>query len=479
MKMTRSELVILGCGPTALGALERFNQLKKDNYISSHSRVLIIERESEPGGLARSIVDKNGFVWDLGVHVTGNSRFPAFVEMLKETIPNWNKIKRCIKVQCEVVLADISHVASDPNNTFYIPYPVQNSIHHFPPELRNQCLRELAELETNSSTAKVNENFGEFTRRQFGSTLQSIFIRPYNEKVWTVPMEEMCSTWAEGRVPKINFEQLQRTSETPLEDRTDISAFRYPADSKGMGELWQRFASKFSDSFFMFNSEVVGINLDDKTLSVRNVKNGEQTEISNIFDLRLLLSTIPVLELNRICGLFSDLNLRFSTVLLVGVGLHKPQNKLASELSWAYYPRSEIVFYRCTVISNFSNSLTPDPEKFWSVLCEIGRRPTDEIEPSERIVERVIQDLKRVQLIESEDQVHSTWFNLIPYGYPIPSLSRDSELEKLNEKLEEHQIFSRGRFGGWKYELSNQDYCFEMGRQAVARLYLDVDEQLA
>ncbi|KAI6185334.1 Amino-oxidase domain-containing protein [Aphelenchoides besseyi] len=456
MKTTRSEFVILGCGPTALGALQRFNELKKENYISSHSRVLIIEKESEPGGLARSIVDKNGFVWDLGVHVTGNSRFPAFVEMLKETIPKWNKIKRCIKVQCGIVLADISHVASDPNQTFYIPYPVQNSIHHFPPELRNKCLRELAELEANSSTAKVNENFGEFTRRQFGSTLQSIFIRPYNEKVWTVPMEEMCSTWAEGRVPKINFEQLQRTSETPLEDRTDISAFRYPANSKGMGELWQRFASKFSDSFFMFNSEVVG--------NRSRQQDGQETAIV----LELLLSTIPILELNRICGLFSDLKLQFSTVLLVGVGLHKPQNKLASELSWAYYPRSEIVFYRCTVISNFSNSLTPDPDKFWSVLCEIGRRPTDEREPN----------LKRVQLIESEEQVHSTWFNLIPYGYPIPSLTRDSELEKFNEKLEEHQIFSRGRFGGWKYELSNQDYCFEMGRQVVAHLYLDVDEQL-
>lgn len=212
-----------------------------------------------------------------------------------------------------------------------------------------------------------------------------------------------------------------------------------------------------------------------------------------------MVSTIPFIELNKLTGLFSTPKLGHSTVLLVGLGLHKPQNSLAKKLSWAYYPRSSISFYRCTVISNFSTDLTPDPEKYWSVLCEIGRRPEMEREPKEVIIKRVIQgkslktynihtftsnsqsmfsDLIDVKIVDNEEQVYSTYFCVIPYGYPIPTVDRDEQLRKYHDAYENRQIFSRGRFGGWKYELSNTDYCFEIGRQVVEKLYLDVDERL-
>lgn len=104
-----------------------------------------------------------------------------------------------------------------------------------------------------------------------------------------------------------------------------------------------------------------------------------------------MVSTIPLTELNKLCGLFSSLKLRHSTVILVGVGLHKPQNDLAKRLSWSYFPRQAISFYRCTVVSNFSDNLTPDSNRYWSVLCEIGCRPEAKREPREVIIKKVIR----------------------------------------------------------------------------------------
>jgi hypothetical protein len=43
-------------------------------------------------------------------------------------------------------------------------------------------------------------------------------------------------------------------------------------------------------------------------------------------------------------------------------------------------------------------------------------------------------------------------------------------------KLEEVSILSRGRFGAWRYEVSNQDHSSLQGVEAVDRILLGVKE---
>lgn len=52
-------------------------------------------------------------------------------------------------------------------------------------------------------------------------------------------------------------------------------------------------------------------------------------------------------------------------------------------------------------------------------------------------------------------------------GYPTPSLERDGALKQLLPKLQAKGIYSRGRFGSWKYEVGNQDHSFMLGVEAV------------
>jgi UDP-galactopyranose mutase len=57
-------------------------------------------------------------------------------------------------------------------------------------------------------------------------------------------------------------------------------------------------------------------------------------------------------------------------------------------------------------------------------------------------------------------------------------IQRDTELARAHGALEANGVYSRGRFGGWKYEVSNQDHCFVQGRELADRLVLGQPEKL-
>jgi hypothetical protein len=79
-------------------------------------------------------------------------------------------------------------------------------------------------------------------------------------------------------------------------------------------------------------------------------------------------------------------------------------------------------------------------------------------------------------LIENASDVVSEFMVSYEYGYPTPSVNRDTLLKPLHPWLEQQQIYSRGRFGAWKYEVSNQDHSLMQGVELINRLVLDVPE---
>ena len=93
------------------------------------------------------------------------------------------------------------------------------------------------------------------------------------------------------------------------------------------------------------------------------------------------------------------------------------------------------------------------------------------------LISSVIAGLQRAKLLSERDHILSKWSYRAAHGYPTPFLGRNVVLEQLRGELEPLGIYSRGRFGGWKYEVSNQDHTFMQGVEWAQRMCQGTPEQ--
>jgi protoporphyrinogen oxidase len=164
-----------------------------------------------------------------------------------------------------------------------------------------------------------------------------------------------------------------------------------------------------------------------------------------------------------------------SSTHVIGIGLNGQPPADVQTKCWMYFPEDNCPFYRVTVFSNYSPNNTPRPGETWSLMAEISessRKPVD----ASQVIEDTIQGMLNTRLIERREDIISTWHRRLEHGYPTPSLERDAALEVLLPALQKRGIWSRGRFGAWKYEVSNQDHSLMQGVEAADHLLLGTPE---
>lgn len=101
------------------------------------------------------------------------------------------------------------------------------------------------------------------------------------------------------------------------------------------------------------------------------------------------------------------------------------------------------------------------------------KKPVNE----ETLIADCIQGLINTTMCKPEDEIVSIYHRKFYHGYPTPSLERDGQLKQLLPKLkDDFGIWSRGRFGSYKYEVANQDHSFMIGVEAVDALLFGAPE---
>lgn len=444
--------LILGAGPTGLGAAHRLKEIGVDDY-------LVLERSGHVGGLAASFVDEKGFVWDIGGHVQF-SHYRYFDDLMLKALgaEGWLNHQR------------ESWAWMDGR---FVPYPVQNNIRYLPKEKMWACLEGIITANLNGAVGDAPKNFREWILSRFGSGLAEAFMLPYNFKVWAYPPEELSHRWVGERVAVTD---LRRVTRNILFEQDDLSwgpnnTFRFPRHG-GTGAVWARVAEMMGRDRLQLDTDVVAIETDRRVVRCRN---GREYRYEHLITSLPLDVTTRLLEPARPMLADAASRLKFSSSHVVGVGLRgQPPEHLRTKC-WMYFPEPNCPFYRTTVFSNYSPNNVPDIRTHWSLMTETSESPYKPVDRA-TLVEETIQGCLNTNLIQDRSEVVSTWSYCADHGYPTPTIDRDDILAAVLPGLEELGIHSRGRFGAWKYEVSNQDHSLMQGVELANRLALGVPE---
>ncbi|KAI4646617.1 hypothetical protein J4E93_004838 [Alternaria ventricosa] len=461
------DVLVIGAGPTGLGAAKRLHQIDGPSW-------MIVDSNETPGGLASTDVTPEGFLYDVGGHVIF-SHYKYFDDCIDEALPNdddWFTHERVSYVRCK---------------RNWVPYPFQNNLSILDKDDQAKCVDGLIDAALEARVANTKpKDFDEWIMRQMGVGIADLFMRPYNFKVWAVPTTKMQCQWLGERVAAPNVKGVINNI---IHNKTagnwgPNATFRFPARD-GTGGIWKAVAKTLPDSKTRYgdHGKVTKVDADGHKVHLND---------GTVVNYKKLVNTMAVDQLVEFMGdkELIDLSkgLFYSTTHVIGVGLRGERPERIGDKCWLYFPEDDCPFYRATIFSNYSpynqpqkdvklatqqmadgskpSSTEPKEGPYWSIMLEVSEssmKPVDE----KNMLKDCIQGLINTEMIKSDDEIVSTYHRRFDHGYPTPSLEREGVLTKLLPALQAKDILSRGRFGSWRYEVGNQDHSFMLGVEAV------------
>src|SRR5258706_1614066 len=172
-------VVILGAGLTGLSAARHLAE-----------PCVVLEREDEVGGLARTHVEQ-GFTFDCTGHLL-HLRDPRVQALVATLLPDvFTRHERRALIYSKGV---------------YTAYPFQANLHGLPPDVVQECVTGFVEAEVRRAEEGEPDlatiGFREWTERTFGEGIARHFLLPYNAKLWRTDLDDVECGWGSWSIPR-------------------------------------------------------------------------------------------------------------------------------------------------------------------------------------------------------------------------------------------------------------------------------------
>jgi protoporphyrinogen oxidase len=336
------------------------------------------------------------------------------------------------------------------DDNIWLKHPVQNNMFPLPLDERVELIAGLVERPDLEVT-----NYRQWLLYQFGETIAHRWSLPYTEKYWTVPAEALGTDWIGNRVRRADVREVLHgafTSETP--NHYYATEMRYPK----CGGYRAFIEPMIDQTEIRCDHRASEILLKKKLV---RFDNGEEVN----FDRLINTMPLPVL-INMIDEVPAEVRSAAATLFatsldLISVGFRRAD---VSPYLWFYIYDEDILAARA-----YSPSIkSPDnaPAGCSSLQFEIYSSPKNpQTKSPEEMKLNIMMGLKKMKLVENEDEVIFMHHKRVPWGNVVFDLGMEQRRDLVLDWLKEVGIISAGRFGEWAYHWSNQ--AFMSGRKAA------------
>lgn len=374
--------VILGAGPAGLTFANKLKENGENFFI-------VLERESEAGGLCRS-KNVDGFPLDIGGGHFLDVRRPKANEFLFQFMPEeeWDLYVRNSKISLKGM---------------FIDHPIEANIWEMDIDNQIDYLKSIAAAGCNRNVEKP-ERFVDWIYWKLGTRIAEDYMLPYNRKIFSSNLNELGTYWMD-KLPNVSFENTLRSclELRAFGEEPGHAQFYYPK-KYGYGEVWNRMAEELGPNI-QYGFRVRGIDFEEKIVWDHN---GTKIRGENI------ITTIPWQEFRELKNI--PLEIKNSLLMLKqsSIQVEYVPRQLETDAHWIYYPEEELAYHRILVRHNFC----PGSKGYWTETnCE-------------RLHEVVIKD---------------SFYN--QYAYPLNTIEKPQIMKRLISWAEKMQIFPLGRWG--------------------------------
>ena len=411
-----AQIIIIGAGLTGISTAYHLEQLGFSDY-------LLFEKESEPGGLCRSI-NHDGFIFDYTGHLlhASDSYF-------------YNLISQLVGLDTMNVIDRRSYIYS---HGTYTPYPFQINLQGLPAQVIIDCITGYI----NRPQIDQPQTFREWVQTHFGQGFGAHFFYTYQEKIFAHPIDQITASWTGRFVPKTSLEKiLHGCLPNGIKEKVGYNArFLYPKQG-GIFSWVKRLAHQLKKPV-QTNHCVQQIDLKQKNVTFTNGHTEPYEQLINTMPLDRLLMLIKEPSDSTLSS--AHTHLKCSKVVTFNMGIKRPN---LSDKHWIYFPEKKYPFYRMGFWHNFSNQMAPPGHS--SLYGEFAYMH----ESADWIQHTLKQSLtisKKLFNITSAEIVTQKVFT-IPHAYVTYDHWREQHLPSLFDRLKQYHIDSIGRYGAWKY----------------------------
>jgi len=429
--------VILGGGLTGLSIA--YNLSVKEN------EVILVEREPETGGLARSF-SWNGYTFDIGPKIFRSSD-PALVSFVSDLLPMQ-------RVQSRPMIFRRPDLYMDP----VTPVISSRNIELIPSHLRAQAMTEIAAL-SNRTSESEKSSFQESIVSQIGQTLYHYFFGEYTKKWWGICGTRLATQLAPKEIVLQGDPFYGHITTQFRQVRQEL----YPVLG-GIGAIATRLRQRSEDNGvkFLTNSSLTSLQVEGNAIVSGKVltSDGRVRRLAGDF----FISTIPITSLCQALGVKCR-GLSYRSLVCIYLALSRPR---LFEHSWIYSHDPEMLFSRLSETTHYSVNNAP---KDCTGLCvEVTCEENDRTWLLDDIAYRVTAQLIELELIE-EAWVRFWKVVKVPNAYPIPYRESTSSLNELYTQLAKvHNLRLVGRTGAYVY--TNMDAALEFAIRSRSLLHL-------